>query len=399
MQNQRVVSGMRPTGALHLGHYHGVIKQWRKLQRSHDCFFFVADWHALTTHYQDTKKIPQSILNTVINWLACGINPNLCTIFVQSDVPEHAELHVLLSMIMPLRWLERVPSYKDMQMNDSGGILATYGFLGYPLLQAADILIYRAAYVPVGVDQVAHVELTREIARRFNHFYGREADFEALVEAAIQKLGKRPAERYEHLRKQYIEKGDEDALNTARALVEELQHLSIGDRERLIGYLSGSGRVILPECEALLTPTSKITGIDGRKMSKSYGNTIELLDSPKMIAQKLKTMQTDTKRISRKDPGNPKDCPVYALHEVYSDESTLKWVSEGCTTASIGCLECKKCLTDIIVEEHETIREKAKPYMEDTSVVRSILSEGAEHARDIARDTLDEVKQMIGIEY
>ena len=395
----RVLSGMRPTGRLHLGHYHGVLKNWVKLQYEYDCYFFVADWHALTTHYEDPQIIGASVMEMVIDWLAAGVNPANAKIFVQSEVPEHAELHLLLSMITPLGWLERVPSYKDQQERLRERDLATYGFLGYPLLQSADILIYKAGSVPVGDDQVAHVELTREVARRFNHLYGREPDFEAKVDVAIKKMGKKNAKLYKKLRKEYQEKGDQESLGVARALLDGQGNLAMGDRERLWGYLEGGGRIILPEPEALLTPASKMPGLDGQKMSKSYGNTIALRDDPKDIEQKLRTMPTDPARARLKDPGNPDKCPVFQLHEVYSDENRKQWVREGCTSAGIGCLDCKQPIIDSVLGELAPIRERAREFEEDPQLVRNILLEGGEAARSVAEETMDEVRSVIGLKY
>ncbi|MCL4154025.1 UNVERIFIED_CONTAM: hypothetical protein GTU68_026504 [Idotea baltica] len=268
---------MRPTGKLHLGHYHGVLKNWIELQHTHECYFFVADWHALTTEYDHSETIAAHVTDMVIDWLAAGVSPGTATLFIQSRVPEHAELHLLLSMMTPLGWLERVPSYKDQQEKLKEKDLATYGFLGYPLLQAADILVYKAGNVPVGEDQVAHVELTREVARRFNHIYG----------------------------------------------------------------------IILPEPQALLTQASKMPGLDGQKMSKSYGNTISLREDPKQIETKLRTMPTDPARVRLTDPGDPAKCPVWQLHEVYSDSEVKEWVKKGCTTAGIGCVECKQPVIEL----------------------------------------------------
>jgi tryptophanyl-tRNA synthetase len=395
----RVLSGMRPTGQLHLGHYHGVLKNWVKLQHEYDCYFFVADWHALTTHYEDPQIISASVMDMVIDWLAAGVNPASAKLFVQSDVPQHAELHLLLSMLTPLGWLERVPSYKDQQEKLRERDLATYGFLGYPLLQSADILIYKAGTVPVGEDQVAHVELTREIARRFNHLYGREPDFEEKADAAIRKMGKKNAKLYRKLRRDYQEKGDQEALQVARALLEGQGNLALGDRERLWGYLEGGGRIILPEPDALLTPASKMPGLDGQKMSKSYNNTIALRDNPKDIEQKLRTMPTDPARARRTDPGDPARCPVFQLHEVYSDENRKQWVREGCTTAGIGCLDCKQPIIEAVLGELAPIRERAREFEEDPQLVRSILQEGGEAARDVAEETMDEVRAAIGLNY
>jgi tryptophanyl-tRNA synthetase len=390
---------MRPTGRLHLGHYHGVLKNWVKLQYEYDCYFFVADWHALTTHYEDPQIIGTSVMEMVIDWLAAGVNPADAKIFVQSEVPEHAELHLLLSMVTPLGWLERVPSYKDQQEKLRERDLATYGFLGYPLLQSADILMYKAGSVPVGEDQVAHVELTREVARRFNHLYGREPDFEDKVGVALKKMGKKNAKMYKKLRKAYQEKGDQESLGVARALLDGQGNLAMGDRERLWGYLEGGGRIILPEPEALLTPASKMPGLDGQKMSKSYGNTIALRDDPKDIEQKLRTMPTDPARARLKDPGNPDKCPVFQLHEVYSDENRKQWVREGCTSAGIGCLDCKQPIIDAVLGELAPIRERAREFEEDPQLVRNILLEGCEEARGVAEETMDEVRAAIGLKY
>jgi len=396
-QHQRVLSGMRPTGLLHLGHYHGVLKNWVNLQHEYECLFFVADWHALTTHYEDPRIIAESTMDMVIDWLAAGVSPGAAKIFVQSRIPEHAELHLLLSMITPLSWLERVPTYKDQQAELKEKDLATYGFLGYPLLQSADILVYKAGQVPVGEDQVAHVELTREVARRFNHIYGREPGFEEKAELAIKKMGKKDAKLYRDLRKRYTEQGDQQALDVAQALLENQKNISLGDRERLFGFLEGSGKIILPEPQALLTPASKMPGLDGRKMSKSYRNTISLREAPDDVAKKLRTMPTDTNRVRRTDPGDPTRCPVWQLHAVYSDDETKAWVQEGCTTAGIGCVDCKQPVIDAMIAELKPIRERAKDYIEDPSAVQAIIDEGCEAARDVARDTLDEVRKVMGL--
>ncbi len=398
-QNQRVLSGMRPTGRLHLGHYHGVLKNWIDLQNQYECFFFVADWHALTTAYEDTSIIADSVHDMVIDWLAVGVNPGQATMFIQSRVPEHAELHLLLSMHTPLGWLERVPSYKDQQEKLKEKDLATYGFLGYPLLQSADILMYRAGKVPVGADQVAHVELTREVARRFNHLYGREAGFEEKAEAATRKMGKKNARIYFNLRKQFQEKGDTEALEKARALLTAQQNISIGDQERLSGYLEGGGKVILPEPEALLTPQSKMPGLDGQKMSKSYGNTIGLREGPESVTKKLRTMPTDPARVKLTDPGDPAKCPVWQLHEVYSNDEVKQWASEGCRTAAMGCLDCKQPLIDAVIKEQAPIHERAEEYISNPDLVRNIINEGNEKARDVARDTMEEVRQAMGLVY
>ncbi len=388
---------MRPTGLLHLGHFHGVLKNWIELQHSYECFFFVADWHALTTHYEEPGQIAQNSIDLVIDWLAAGVNPGSSTIFVQSRVPEHAELHTLLSMITPLGWLERVPSYKDQQDKLKDRDLGTYGFLGYPLLQSADILIYKAGHVPVGEDQVAHVELTREVARRFNHFYGREPDFEAKVETAIRKMGKKNARVYQDARKRYQEQGDTEGLSIGRALLESQQNISLSDRERLLGYLDGEGRIILPEPQSLLTVSSKMPGIDGQKMSKSYNNTIALREDPDQVVKKIKTMPTDPARIRRTDPGDPEKCPVWEFHQVYTDEATKATLSEGCRTAGIGCIDCKQYVVDAILDELKPIQLRVKEYLNDISGVDSIISEGCEAARDVAQDTMEEVRKVMGL--
>jgi len=394
-QANRVLSGMRPTGQLHLGNYHGALKNWVDLQYQYRCFFFVADWHALTTGYEDTSRLPEYTREMVIDWLAAGLNPGVATIFVQSYVPEHAELHLLLSMITPLSWLERVPTYKDQQAELQEKELATYGFLGYPLLQSADILLYRPRYVPVGEDQVAHVEMTREVARRFNNLFGRESGFEGKSEKAIGELGARNSKLYRELRRKFQETGDTASLEKAQAIVRSNTRIIVADRERLLGYLEGSSVSILPEPQALLTPTPKLPGLDGRKMSKSYGNTIGLREDPDSVTRKLKTMQTDPARVRRTDPGDPDNCPVWSLHEVYSDESTRSWTAAGCRSAGIGCLECKKPLIDRIVAEATTMRQRAAEYENNPELVRAVLTQGSEKARETARETLDEVRNAM----
>jgi len=394
-QHARVLSGMRPTGRLHLGHYHGVLKNWLELQHEYECFFFVADWHALTTHYEDPSLIPESTREMVVDWLAAGINPGSATLFVQSRVPEHAELHLLLSMITPLGWLERVPSYKDQQEKLKEKDLATYGFLGYPLLQSADILIYKAGMVPVGEDQVAHVEMTREIARRFNHVYGREPDFALQADAAARKMGKKNYKLFDKLRRAYQEQGDHEALDVARALVESQGNITIGDRERLFGYIEGGGRVILPEPQALLTKASKMPGLDGQKMSKSYNNTIALRDDPAKIEKSLRTMPTDPARVRRTDPGEPEKCPVWQFHQVYSDDSVRDWVQQGCRSAGIGCLDCKQPIIDAVLAELAPIQERAREYEAQPELLRNIINDGCEAAREVARETMDEVRRAM----
>ena len=395
----RVLSGMRPTGSLHLGHYHGVLKNWITLQHEYECFFFVADWHALTTHYDTPEIIEPNVWDMVIDWLAAGVDPGQATLFIQSRVPEHAELHLLLSMVTPLSWLERIPTYRDQQEKLANKDLATYGFLGYPLLQSADILIYRANRVPVGEDQVPHIEFTREIARRFNHLYGREPGYEQKAEAAIKKLGARRARLYRQLRTRFMEKGDAEALEAARALLEETQNLTLGDRERLFGYISGGGKMILSEPEAMLTEAPKMPGLDGQKMSKSYSNTIALREDPDSVARKIRTMPTDPARVKRSDPGEPEKCPVWQLHLVYSDEERKQWVQNGCRTAGIGCLDCKQPVIEAVLAELEPIRERAKEYLEDPTLVRNIIADGCEKAGKLAQETLRDVREAMGLNY
>jgi tryptophanyl-tRNA synthetase len=399
MYEERVVSGMRPTGALHLGHYHGALKNWVKLQSEYPCLFFVADWHALTTHYESPEVVQENVWDMVIDWLAAGIDPAQAALFIQSRIPEHAELHTLLSMITPLGWLERVPTYKDQQEKLADRDLSTYGFLGYPLLQAADVLAYRAKYVPVGEDQVPHVELMREIARRFNHVYGREPGFEEKAKAAAKKMGSRKAKVYLQLRVKYREQGDADALAAARALLEEQGNLSVADRERLFGYLEGGGRMILVEPEVLLTQASRLPGVDGQKMSKSYGNTIALREDAESVRRKIRTMQTDPARVKRSDPGNPDKCPVWQLHLVYSSEETRQWVDQGCRSAGIGCLDCKQPVIDAILAELAPMRERAQKYLDDSTLVRNIIADGCDRARKLAGETMREVREAMGLAY
>src|SRR5690554_2900985 len=390
---------MRPTGRLHLGHYHGVLKNWVKLQHEYECFFFAADWHALTTLYENPQDIEQNVWDMMIDWLAAGVSGTSATLFIQSQVPEHAELSLLLGMSTPLSWLERVPTYKDQQEKLRELDLATYGFLGYPLLMSADILIYRAGLVPVGADQLSHVEITRELARRFNHLYGKEPGFEDKARAAIQKMGKKAAKLYTNLRRAYQEQGDAEALQSARELLKGQQNLALGDTERLFGYLEGGGKVILPEPKALLTPASKMPGLDGQKMSKSYGNTISLRESDQSIAEKIKRMPTDPNRVRRTDPGDPDKCPVWQLHEVYSDEEQKAWVQQGCRTASIGCLDCKSPLIDSIIAELKPIRDRAEEFSQHPEDVRRIIDEGSAAAREVARETLNDVRIAMGLAY
>ncbi|MGZ8304717.1 MAG: tryptophan--tRNA ligase [Telluria sp.] len=395
----RVLSGMRPTGALHLGHYHGALKNWVRLQDDHDCFFFVADWHALTTHYQEREVIERNVYDMVVDWLAAGVDPNRATLFIQSRIPEHAELFTLLAMGTPLSWLERVPSYKHQITTQPNRDLATYGFLGYPLLQAADILIYRANFVPVGEDQAAHVEVTREVARRFNHLYGKEKDFEEKAMEAVKKLGTKRARLYSELRTSFQQEGNDEALEQAKAMLDDAQSLSMIDRERLFGYLEGSRKLILVEPQAKLTVASRLPGLDGRKMSKSYGNAIALREDKDSVVKKIRTMPTDPARVRRSDAGDPRKCPVWQLHEVYSEEPTKEWVVKGCTTAGIGCLECKQPVIDAIIKEQEPMHERAQQYLDDPSLVRAIVADGCDAARKLAQETMRDVREAMGLSY
>jgi tryptophanyl-tRNA synthetase len=399
MYPDRVVSGMRPTGAMHLGHYHGALKNWIKLQSEVPCLFFVADWHALTTHYDDPSIIESSTWDMVIDWLAAGVDPEKSTIFIQSQVPEHAELHLLLSMATPLGWLERVPTYKDQQEKLSDRDLATYGFLGYPLLQAADVLIYRASRVPVGADQIPHIEMMREIARRFNHLYGKEKGFEEKVQASLKKLSGKQAKQYGELRTAYQEQGNTEALDHAKTLLDGAQSIGAADRERLFGYLAGTRRQILLEPQAMLTEASRLPGLDGQKMSKSYGNSIALREDKEALTKKIRTMPTDPARIRRTDPGDPEKCPVWQLHQVYSDAATKEWVVKGCTTAGIGCIECKQPVIDAVLREQEPMRERAQKYLDNPALVREIVAHGGGTARKLAGETMREVREAMGLSY
>ncbi|MEY3540728.1 MAG: hypothetical protein RL184_801 [Pseudomonadota bacterium] len=396
---ERVLSGMRPTGALHLGHYHGVLKNWVRLQAEYPCFFFVADWHALTTHYETPEVIQESVWEMVIDWLAAGVDPNQATLFIQSRVPEHSELFLLLAMGTPLGWLERVPTYKDQIEKLKEKDLQTYGFLGYPLLQAADILIYRALHVPVGEDQVPHVEMTREVARRFNYLYGREPGFEEKALEAVKKLGSKRAKLYAELRTAYQERGEDEALLQAQAMLQESQSLSMADRERLFGYLEGARKIILVEPHALLTSASRMPGLDGQKMSKSYGNTISIREAPEEVIRLVRTMPTDPARVRRTDPGNPVNCPLWKFHQVFSDQATKDWADKGCKSASIGCLDCKQPVIDAILSEQQPMFERAQQYLDDPSLLRSIIADGSDKARKVAQETMRDVREAMGLDF
>ena len=399
---QRVLSGMRPTGALHLGHYHGALKNWVRLQADFECFYFVADWHALTTHYEERGVIEKSVYDMVIDWLAAGIDPEKATLFIQSRLPEHAELFTLLAMGTPLSWLERMPTYKDQIEKLKDRDLATYGFLGYPLLQAADILIYKASFVPVGEDQAPHVEITREVARRFNHLYGRAANHDQQVAAALAKLSKDDSRYIDKQRKAYGQDGSAEALGRGEAVVRKARDaatLDNDDAELLLGHLKGSGKSVLTEPAVLLTETSKLPGLDGDKMSKSRGNTIAMRDEPAVVTTKVRRMPTDPQRVRRTDPGDPSRCPVWQFHLVYSDAPTQDWVKQGCTTAGIGCLDCKQPVIDAILREQQPWRERAETYLTNPKQIHWIVEMGTERARTVARQTMKDVREAMGLNY
>ncbi len=395
----RILSGIRATGKLHLGHYYGALKNWVELQYEHECYFMVADIHALTTNYDNPKNLESIIHEMVIDWLACGVDPSQAAIFIQSHVPQHAELHLLLSMITPLGWLERVSTYKDQIEKLAHKDLDTYGFLGYPLLQSSDILLYNSKFVPVGEDQISHIEITREIARRFNYLYGREDGFEEKAREIIKKLGVKKAELYSELLIKFQQNGDNEALEKARFLLHDVVNLSLGEKERLFAFLENKSRVILIEPQALVTETSKLPGLDGQKMSKSYNNSIYLREDPDSINKKIRGMQTDPARVRRIDAGNPEKCPVWYLHKIYSDNNTKEWVQNGCVSAGIGCLECKQPLIDAICQEQKIFTEKALPYLDDYNLVKNILADGAEKASEVASATIAEVKQAMNMNY
>ncbi|MBL8351163.1 MAG: tryptophan--tRNA ligase [Burkholderiaceae bacterium] len=391
-----------PTGALHLGHYHGALKNWVRLQDDYDCFYFVADWHALTTHYEERGVMERYVYDMVIDWIAAGLDPEKSTIFIQSRLPEHAELFTLLAMGTPLGWLERVPTYKDQIEKLKDKDLATYGFLGYPLLQAADILIYKAGFVPVGEDQASHVELTREVARRFNHLYGRHADFEAQAAAALARLGKDDARYFERQRKAYGQDGSTEALARGEAIVKKALAATTLDEdaaELLLGQLKGSGKTILTEPQALHTEVLRLPGLDGTKMSKSYGNAILMRDEPAEVTKKLRGMTTDPARVRRTDPGTPEKCPVWQLHKVYSDAATRDWVVQGCTSAGIGCLDCKQPVIDAVLKEQQPWRDRAESYLANPKQIHWIVEMGTERARTVARQTMKDVREAMGLNY
>ena len=388
---------MRPTGKLHLGHWRGVLQNWLRMQEDRECFFFVADWHALTTDYAAADKIQKRGIEMAADWLACGIDPARATLFTQSDAPEHAELFVLLAMICPLSWLERIPSYKEAVADARAtgrSDLRTYGFLGYPLLQSADILLYRAAEVPVGEDQVAHIEFAREIARRFNFLFGRGDAFDSLLAAAREKIGADAAGRLSSLRERYQSGGDEAALATGRAWIDESADIEPPEREALRGDFVGGGREILTEPAARLTATAKMPGLDGRKMSKSYGNEILLSDSSETVFAKLRRMPTDPQRVRRTDPGDPEKCPVWDFHKIFSAAEDRAEVDSGCRSAALGCVDCKRILARNIDSELDPIRARRADLRE--AEVVAVLRDGAARARRAAGETMERVRAAVG---
>ena len=377
----RVLSGMRPTGRLHLGNYMGALHNWVQLQHEYECYFFIADYHALTTNYADTSSLKEDIHEVALDFLAAGLDPNLCTIFVQSEVPAHFELHALLSMITPVTWLERVPTYKDQQEQLKEKDLATYGFLGYPLLQSADIVIYQANLVPVGLDQAAHVEITREIARRFNSLYPGAFSLDANAAAWEMEAVKTKARKLA---------GDpKKSLFTAHELFQAALQAKIKSPFTISH--------ILPEPDVMLTPSPKLPGTDGRKMSKSYGNTLLLSDPEETIRAKLKTMVTDPARVRRTDPGNPEVCPVGDLHKVFSPGETRLKVWEGCTTAAIGCIECKGWLADNVVTLLAPMQDRRRHFEANPAEVDAIFEAGNIRANARANQTMKEVRSAMGL--
>ncbi|HEY6444299.1 MAG TPA: tryptophan--tRNA ligase [Candidatus Acidoferrales bacterium] len=404
-KRKRVLSGMRPTGRLHLGHYFGALQNWLKLQEEYECFFFVADWHALTTHYEDTSSISENTLQVAMDWLSVGLDPAKSTLFVQSSILEHAELYVLLSMITPLSWLERVPTYKEQIENLKDRDLGTYGFLGYPLLQAADIVIYDADFVPVGEDQVPHVELTREIVRRFNLHFGMR--FPEREVRANKKLRERLLSELfvaaESAKDRF--RGDLDS-----GLIAELkQQTELLWRSE--GGVGGAGRLdfltrmaefgkpfidpILHEPGHLLTETPRLPGLDGRRMAKSYGNAIWLSDPPDEIRKKVRNMITDPQRQRRTDPGRPEVCPVFAWHKLFSPPETIAWSDHGCRTAGIGCIECKATMADNLVKWIEPVQARRKEFEANPQKVWDILGAGDKKAHAAARRTMKRVRTAI----
>ena len=395
--SRRVVSGMRPTGPLHLGHWVGVLQNWVALQKQHDCYFFAADWHALTTHYESPGALSDLTREMACEWLAVGVDPERATLFVQSGVPEHAELHLLLSMITPLGWLERVPTYKEQQEALADRDLSTYGFLGYPVLMTADVLAYRAHLVPVGQDQVAHLEVTREIARRFNFLYGRGPAFDQLLAQARNRSLPALRQEWDRLVKDYRESGTSSSWDAIESMLGQMPGLTPEERGALGAEARGTGREILPEPQPLLTPGARLPGTDGRKMSKSYGNSIGLRDPEPVVREKIRTMVTDPARVRRSDPGEPGRCPVWKYHETFSPAATREWVQAGCRSAGIGCLDCKEHLLAHLGEALGPVRERIEHWHNHPRDVDEILRNGCMKAEREARGTLSDVRSAVGL--
>ena len=388
---------MRPTGSLHLGHHFGVLKNWLDLQSNYECYFFVADWHALTTDYEKSKNISDHTLDIVATWLSVGLDPSQSTIFVQSSIKQHSELFLLLSMCTPLSWLERVPTYKETLSALKDKEINTLGFLSYPLLQAADILIYGADYVPVGEDQIAHIELAREVARRFNNLYGKDEDFKIKARSALEKIGSKNSKLYLSWTKKYQETGDKGALDSARSLIENLTNISSKDKSRLEGFIEGSGILLLNEPQPLTTNVPKLNGLDGRKMSKSYKNTISLIEEDDLLEKKILSMQTDPSRIKKTDAGDPEKCSVWNLHKIFTENDTQSTIHNDCKSANIGCVDCKKILKKNISFEISPIRERFHNFKSDKDNLHQIITTGCKKASEKAEKQVEIVRKAIGL--
>jgi tryptophanyl-tRNA synthetase len=402
---KRVLSGMRPTGRLHLGHYFGALSNWVKLQNEYDCFFFVADWHALTTHYEDTSSIAENTLQVAMDWLSVGLDPNKSTLFIQSSVLEHAELHVLLSMITPLSWLERVPTYKEQIENLKGRNLGTYGFLGYPLLQSADIVMYgepdQELLVPVGEDQAPHVELTREVVRRFDSHYGFRVAEELFLQLSRNDLTAIWGEFFPRQLVQTAWEGDVDAENKAHIRAELRRVAGEIGMQNFIERVDNNRKryfqitEVLQEPAYIPTETPRLPGLDGRRMAKSYGNAIWLTDTPDEIRAKTRNMMTDPQRVRRTDPGRPEICPVFAWHKLFSPPETVAGIDVECRSAAIGCVQCKGIMADNLVRWSEPMQLKRKKWQAVPEEVWGILNDGSIKAREVAEKTMDRVRNAI----
>lgn len=397
MYPERVVSGMRPTESLHLGHYFGGLQQWLKLQAETQCMFFVADWHALTTHFDDAQSIEEKTWEMLFDWLAAGIDPSRATLFIQSHIPEHAELHLLLSMATPLSWLQELPSFQAQAAKLPQG--ASYGLLGSTCLQAADVMIYRASSVAVLAAQVDEVEMMCEIARRFNHLYGKEKDFEEKSQQAVKKLGSKRAKLYMELRAEYQEQGLDEALAQAKAVLDDAQNLSMIDRERLFGYLEGSRKLILVEPRGQILSASPMAGLDGQPMTHSLQNCIGLREGPQSVERKVRSMNIDPQRIQEHAPGNPANCTVWPMQRALASAEASEQIRKGCISGSLSCVECKRALCSTIAQVQEPIHERAQTYLDDPSLVRAIVADGCDSARKLAQETMRDVRDAMGLNY